>query len=215
MVVHEDRITALIPQEQGLLIPFEFHHEPGESDALKWDLSYLYAELWSMRGQGPRLITCALPEFTTDASRPTAIRVPLSSQAMAMLDGLRRGGDLTFILHIQATLVGTIARDRIPDDGRRQTLEALGLEYDVFGPIRRSDDVTIHISRVDWEEEILPQWSTVGLESSEPSMPLLREPTVNGHKLDVYALARSLQGATGGGDLEDILRQCRDPMVGL
>jgi hypothetical protein len=202
--VHEDRITALVPEELGIRIPFEFGQEAGEPDLLKWDLSYLYAELWSIRERGPRLIAPSLPEFETDRHRPNSLRFPLPLQSVHLLEEQRRSGDIELVLHIQATLIGSVERDRVPDAGRRRTLEALGLERDIFGPSRRSDDVTIRINRSLWAEEVLPQWDVAELESVAANT-----------RLDIRALARSLYGATPGGDFEDVLEQCRDPIVGL
>ena len=211
MEVYEDRIAALIPEELGIRIPFAFSPQTGEQNLLKWDLSYLYTELWSVQGDGPHLIAPSLPEFATDRSRPNSMRFPLSVQSVLALEELRRGGDITLILRIQATLIGSVPRDRVPDAGRRQTLEAVGLNRDIFGPIRRSDDITIHIDRSVWAEEILPQWDLADLKATAP---IRRSPEAN-NRLDIRALARSLHGTTPGGNFEEILEQCRDPIVGL
>lgn len=212
--VLEDRITALVPGELGIRIPFEFGQEAGEPDLLKWELSYLYAELWSIRERGPRLIAPSLPEFTTDQHRPNSLLFPIPLQSVHLLEEQRQNGDIELVLHLQATLMGSVERDRVPDAGRRRTLKALGLERDIFGPSRRSDDVPIHIKRSLWLEEILPQWDVVDLESVTPtSYP--RWPVAANTRLDIRAVARSLYGATLGGDFEDVLEQCRDPIVGL
>ena len=210
MTIPEDRITGLTRQELGIEFPFEFSHEAEEQVLLKWDISYLYAELWSTREQGPVLIAPSLPEFTTDSSQPSSLRFPLSPRAISLLEALRHGDDLRLILHIQATLIGTVHRDRIPDAGRRHTLEAFGLEKEIVGPIRRSDDVTIRIAKSDWEEIILPQWTPMA-----SSIPIVEQSALGSPHLDIHALARSLQRASTGADFKAILDMCRPPIVGL
>jgi hypothetical protein len=69
----------------------------------------------------------------------------------------------------------------------------------------------MHIDRSVWAEEILPQWDLAELRSTAP---IRRSPETN-QRLDIRALARSLHGTTPGGSFEDILEQCRDPIVGL
>ena len=211
---HEDHITPLIPEELGIRIPFEFRQETGEADLMKWDLSYLYAELWSIGKRGSRLIASAIPEFTTDTYRPTSLRFPITSQTVYLLEERRQNGDIELVLHIQATMMGSVERDRVPDAGRRRTLKALGLERDILGPVRRSDDVTIHINQSLWAEEILPQWDVADLEPMTPA-PYSRWPVITNQRLDIRALARSLYGARPGGNFQEVLEQCRDPIVGL
>ena len=55
MYLHEDRVSALSPQELGIRIPFEYRQAEGEPGVLKWDLSYLYAELWMPQERGPQI----------------------------------------------------------------------------------------------------------------------------------------------------------------
>ena len=210
MEIPEGQVTGLTPQELGIQFQFEFSHEAEDSTLLKWGISYLYAELWSANEHGPVLIAPSLPEFTTDSHKPTSLRFPLTPRALSLLEALRHGGDLRLTLHIQATLVGTAHRDKVPDAGRRRTLEAMGVEEEIVGPVRRSDDVTIRISRSDWEEVILPQWTTMA-----SSIPVVQQSAVSNPHLDMRALARSLQGATAGGDVEEIMEQFRWPIVGL
>ena len=122
---------------------------------------------------------------------------------------------MPLILHVQATMVGSVATDDVPDEGRRETLKSLGLARDTFGPIRRSDDVTIHINRSVWAEEILPQWDLDDFESIAPLLGAWQPPIEQSRHLDIQAIARSLHGTTPGGDLKEILQQFRDPIVGL
>ena len=213
MEVDDDRIVALAPHALGLVIPFQFlQSEPGASGPMTWDLSYLYAELWSVREQGRALIGPALPEFTTNESRPTALRVPLSHEAVGMIDALRRAGDLQLQLHIQATLIGACPIDQVPDEGRRRSLEAAGLDREIVGPIRRSDDLDIQIGKLDWEEEIRPQWD---LSFPTDAAPTAARMAAGSWELDVQALARTLFAATAEADFEQVLRQIREPIVGL
>ena len=86
---------------------------------------------------------------------------------------------------------------------------------DTFGPIRRSDDVTIHIDRSVWAEEILPQWDLDDFDSIAPLLGAWQPPIEHSRHLDIQAIARSLHGTTPGGDLKEILQQFRDPIVGL
>lgn len=216
MFVYEDRIAALVPQGQGIVIPFRFDASECEAPGTQsWDLSYLYAELWVARELGPQLIAPALPEFFTESFRPSALRFPLTQQAVALLEEVRVGGDLRLTLHIQATLVGTAPLERVPDPDRRQTLEVWGLEEEIMGPVRSSDDVTIHIAKLAWEEEILPQWSQEGVIATSPPTPAIRQRSGVSQRLDIYALARTLCRATPDADFEGILEQCRAPIVGL
>ncbi len=215
MRVQEDRISALLPEELGIRIPFEYRQAEGEPDVLNWDLSYLYAELWLVQDRGPRLLAPSLPEFSTDQTKPNCIRFPLSPQVARILEATRRGGDVPLILRIQATLVGSVPTESVPDEGRREMLKSLGLERDTFGPIRRSDDVTIHIDRSVWAEEILPQWDLDDFDSVAPLPGTFQPPVESSRHLDVQAIARSLKGTTPDGDLKDILQQFRDPIVGL
>ncbi len=201
MMVYEDRATALAPQALGLAIPFEFSPDTGDTGLLKWDISYLYAELWSVREHGSRLVAPSLPEFVTDSHRAELLRFPLTSEALDLIEGLRRGGDLRLVLRIQATMVGTVHRDQIPDADRRRTLEALGLEHEIVGPVRRAQDLEITIPRWDWEEQVLPQWGEAA--------------PVGSQELDIHALARSIQGASTGADMDALLEQLRAPIAGL
>ena len=215
MNLHEDRLSALEPQELGLLIPFDYSQTDGEPGVLKWDLSYLYAELWMPQERGRRLLAPSLPEFSTENSRPECIRIPLPPQAARLLERTRRGGDVSLILHVQATMVGSVATEDVPDEGRRETLQSLGLKRDTFGPIRRSDDVTINIDRSVWAEEILPQWDLDDFDSIAPLPGTWAPPVDQVRALDIQAIARSLQGTAPGGDLQEILQQFRNPIVGL
>ena len=215
MYLHEDRVSALSPQELGIRIPFEYRQAEGEPGVLKWDLSYLYAELWMPQERGPRLLAPSLPEFSTQDSKPDCIRIPIPSQSARLMERTRRGGDVPLILHVQATMVGSVATDDVPDEGRRETLKSLGLARDTFGPIRRSDDVTIHIDRSVWAEEILPQWDLDDFDSIAPLLGAWQPPIEHSRHLDIQAIARSLHGTTPGGDLREILQQFRDPIVGL
>lgn len=216
MELREDRMSALSPQELGILIPFEYGQSDEEPAVLKWDLSYLYAELWMPQERGRRLLAPSLPEFSTQDSRPECIRIPISSQAARLIERTRRGGDVSLILHVQATMVGSVATDDVPDEGRRETLKSLGLARDTFGPIRRSDDVAIHIDRSVWAEEILPQWDLADeFESFAPFAAAWQPPMEHARPLDIQAVARSLQGTAHGSDLQDILQQFRNPIVGL
>ena len=179
MVVDEDRVTALMPQELGILIPFQFHPwVPGAPGLLTWDLSYLYAELWSSLERGARFIAPSLPEFTTKSHRPDALRFPITAQAMNLLEEIRSGGDLQPVLHVQATLLGKMPRDQVPALGRRQMLESWGVEEELVGPVRCSDDVRIHIAKLDWEEEILPQWNLTSLPMSAALAAIPERPNV-------------------------------------
>ena len=118
------------------------------------------------------------------------------------------------MLHIQATLVGTLPRDRVPDAARRRTLEAWGLSAEMVGPIRHSYDLRLTVPKTVWEEQVLPQWACA-------SIPLIAGmsfepiPAAGDRTLDVQAMARTLAGATKVADFEAILRQCRMPILGL
>lgn len=113
-------------------------------------------------------------------------------------------------------MVGSVATDDVPDEGRRETLKSLGLARDTFGPIRRSDDVAIHIDRSVWAEEILPQWDLADeFESFAPIPATWQPPMEHARPLDIQAVARSLQGTAHGSDLQEILQQFRNPIVGL
>ena len=214
MSVFEDQIRALTPQGQGIVIPFRF--DPTESEAPRlqtWDISYIYAELWVDRALGSHLIAAALPEFYTDSYRPTTLRFPLTAEAASVLEEVRAGGDLRLTLHLQATIVGTASLDRVPDPERRRTLEAWGLDREIIGPLRSFDGVNVRITKLDWEEEILPQWSQKvagGVTSDAPAMQRR-----GGHHLDIRAVARTLYRATPDADFDRILEQCRAPIVGL
>ena len=211
MVVHDDQITALAPQELGILIPFEFSYQHAEGILLKWDISYLYAELWAVREDESRLIVPSLPEFTTDSFRPSSLRIPLPPQVVAQLEKQRHGGDLHLALHIQATLVGTVRMGQVQDPVRREILESAGLDQEIFGPIRRSNDVAIRISKSEWKQKILPQWDLAELQA----IPVAQRHGAANQHLDIHAVARSLRGATTGADLEEILNQFDEPIVGL
>ena len=215
MDIQDDRITALAPQELGILMPFQYGYQAVGATPLKWDISYLYAELWVLREDGTRLVVPFLPEFTTDSFRPSALRVPLTPPVVALLDKQRRGGDLSLTVHIQATLTGVVRRDQIQDHVRRKTLEALGVEEEIFGPIRRSDNIVARVGRSVWEQVVLPQWSPAELHASNAlgngGRRIIGSPMVP----DMTAVARSLQGATPGASLEDILGLFPDPIVGL
>ena len=211
----QDRITSLAPQELGILIPFEVSHQLAENGHIKWEVSYLYAELWAVREDETRLIIPSLPEFTTDSFRPSSLRFPLTPAVVSQLEKQRYGGDLRLTLHIQATLVGTVSRDQIQDPVRRKTLEALGMEQEFFGPVRRSDDLAIQVAKLDWEEKVLPQWDLSDTGDMASSMPIApRSAVVNSH-LDLHALARFLQRVSAEADVEEILGQFQDPIVGL
>ena len=215
MNVHEDCVSALAPQELGIRIPFEYRQAEGEPGVLNWDLSYLYAELWMPHERGRKLLAPSLPEFATADHKPEFIRIPLPSQSARVMERTRRGGDVELILHIQATMVGSVATEDVPDEGRRETLKSLGLARDTFGPIRRSDDVIIHINRSVWAEEILPQWDLEDFESIAPLPGTWQPPVDQVRPLDIQAIARSLQGSAHGSDLQEILQQFRNPIVGL
>ncbi len=213
MVIKEEGVTSLVPQEQGFVLPFEYSYEITEPGFLEWYISYLYTELWSTQEHGPVLIAPSLPEFTSDDFQPNSLRFPLTPRAFSLVEALRRGGDVQLVLHIQATLVGTAKVDQIPDPVRRRTLLELGLDKEFFGPLRRSQNVELRIPKADWEEKILPQWDpSSGIAS--PVSTLQQSMAGNSH-LDVDALARTLHGASLDGDLEGILRQFRTPIVGL
>lgn len=215
MQMEEDSITALAPQELGILMPFQYGYQPVGAAPLKWDISYLYAELWVAREDETRLVIPFLPEFTTDSFRPSALRIPLTPSMVDQLEKQRRGGDLLLTVHIQATLTGTVRRDQIQDPARRKTLEALGVEEEIFGPIRRSDNVLLRVRRLVWEDVVLPQWSPAELHALDASWNRAQRVSVSGAAPDMTAVARSLQGATSGAALEDILGLFPDPIVGL
>ena len=215
MDIQEDLITALAPQELGILMPFQYGYQPVGATPLKWDISYLYAELWVLREDETRLVVPFLPEFTTDSFRPSALRLPLTPPALALLDKQRRGGDLSLTVHIQATLTGVVRRDQIQDQVRRNTLEALGVEEEIFGPIRRSDNIVARVGKSVWEEVVLTQWSPAELHASNALGNDGHRTVASPMAPDMTAVARSLQGATSGADLEDILRLFPDPIVGL
>ena len=212
---HEDRITAFAPQELGILIPFEFSYQPAEGIILKWDISYLYAELWAVREDESRLIVPSLPEFTTDSFRPSSMRFPLIPQVVAQLEKQRRGGDLHLTLHIQGTLVGAARMDQAQDPLRREMLESVGLDQEIFGPMPRSNDLAIRILKSEWEQKVLPQWDLADIQAMESSIPVAHRPGATSQRLDIHAVARSLRGATTGADLEEILSQFDEPIVGL
>ncbi|MSQ22870.1 MAG: hypothetical protein EXR53_06170 [Dehalococcoidia bacterium] len=215
MQIDEDSITTLAPQELGILMPFQYGYQPAGAALLKWDISYLYAELWVAREDEIRLVISFLPEFTTDSFRPCALRVALTPPMVDQLEKQRRGGDLLLTVHIQATLTGTVRRDQVQDPARRKTLEALGVEEEIFGPIRRSDNVLIRVRRSAWEDVILPQWSPAELHALAVSGNGMQRFSVSGAAPDMTAVARSLQGAGQGATLEDILGLFPDPIVGL
>ncbi len=216
MFVAEDQITALLPQGQGIIIPFRIDPSTYEAPALQsWDISYLYAELWVDGEAGPQFVAPALPEFLTESFRPSALRFPLPPQAVSILEEARAGGELKLTVHIQGTFIGSTMLDRVPDQNRRQTLEAWGLDKEIIGPIRSADNVTVRISKIDWEEEILPQWSQDELIGATSSTLVMQRRGVVGQHLDVRALARTLCRATPGSEFEGILEQCRAPIVGL
>jgi hypothetical protein len=209
MVLKEDQVTSLAPIELGFTIPFESSLEITEpGGALEWYVSYLYAELWSPIENGPTLLAVALPEFTTDKLKPTSLRFPLTDRAIAMIEALRKGGDVRLSVHLQATLVGTAHMDLIQDPGKRRALELLGLDHEVVGPIRRSQDLEFGISRATWETAILPQWESARFMAATV-------PGVDDSQLDIQALARTLASASSDGNLEQIMEQVRDPIVGL
>ncbi len=216
MFVHEDRVSALMPQSLGIVIPFEdYLTEIDESNAVSWGLSYLYAELWVERPMGRQFIASALPEFFTETLRPTALRFPLTLEAVAVLEESRAGGDLNLALHLEATITGSAPVDRIPDDGRRKTLQAWGIPKEIIGPVRSSDDMVIRIRKLDWVEEILPQWMLTHDTESADALPVVQESRPVGQRLDTHALARTLSAATRSGDFDAILEQMRAPIVGL
>ena len=209
MVLKEDQVGSLAPVELGFNIPFDSSLEITEpGGALEWYVSYLYAELWSPIEHGPALLAVALPEFTTDKLKPTSLRFPLTDRAVAMIEALRKGSDVRLLIHLQATLVGTVRIDLVQDAGKRRALELLGLDHEVVGPIRRSEDLDLHISRATWETGILPQWESARFMAA----PV---PGVADSHLDVHALARTLASASSDGNLEQIMEQVRDPIVGL
>ena len=215
MVVREDQIGALAPQAAGIRIPVEISPVSAGAGQVAWDISYLYTELWSAPEQGQRLIAVALAEFTTDTHRPTSVRIPLGGGEVALLEELRRQGDLRLVLHLQATLIGAIPRDQVPDEGRRRTLEAMGIDQEVFGPIRRSDDVLIQIGKWQWQEEILPQWRDTQVRPPVIQVQASPGSVASNPAFDIQALARSLRGASPDADIEEILKQCQAPIVGL
>jgi len=216
MFVFEDRISALMPQSLGIVIPLEdYLTEIDESNPVSWGLSYLYAEVWVERRLGRQFIAAALPEFFTETLRPTSLRFPLTYEAVSVLEEARAGGDLNLSLHLEATITGSAPVDRIPDDGRRKTLQAWGIPKEIIGPVRSSDDITIRIRKLDWVEEILPQWRLVPqIESADP-LPVVAEMRPVGQRLDTHALARTLSAATRSRDFDAILEQMRAPIVGL
>ena len=216
MTVFDDRIRALAPQADGIIIPFRFDPSDHDAPALHtWDMSYLYAELWVDRELRPQFVAAALPEFVTESYRPNTIRVPLTSEAIAMLEDVRGGGDLRFTLQVQATMVGIAWRNQVPDLARRQTLEAWGLDREIIGPLRSADNVALRIAKLDWEEEVLPQWRQEATIAVSPSVPAIRGRRADVQRLDIHALARTLCRATPNADFEGILVQCRAPIVGL
>ncbi len=216
MAVFDDRIRALAPQANGIIIPFRFDPSDHEAPALPtWDMSYLYAELWVDGELGPQLVAAALPEFVTESYRPNTILVPLTYEAVAVLEDVRGGGDLRFTLQVQATMVGSAWRDQVPDLARRQTLEAWGLDREIIGPLRSAANVDLHIAKLDWEEEILPQWRQGATIAASPSIPAIRGRGTDFQRLDIRALARTLCRAAPNADFEGILGQCRAPIVGL
>ena len=215
MLVDGRAVDALVPHASGLRIPFRFEpSRPSSPERLTWDLSYLHAELWSTPEGGSRYYAAMLPEFTTREHRPHAMRFPIDATALALMEEIRQGGDLHVVLHIQATLVGALPRDRVPDAARRRTLEAWGLSSEMVGPVRHSYDLPLTVPKLVWEEQVLPQWACA-------SVPLIAglsfEPTpvAVDRSLDVHAMARTLAGATKVADFEAILRQCRMPILGL
>ena len=213
MVIKEEGVNSLVPQEQGFVLPFVSSYEITEPGFLEWYVSYLYAELWSTREHGPVLIAPSLPEFTSDDFQPNSLRFPLTPRAFSLVEALRQGGDVQLMLHIQATMVGTAKVDQIPDPARRRTLLELGLDKEFFGPLRRSQNVALRITKADWEEKILPQWDPSSGIASPVFAP--QQSMVGNSHLDVGALARTLHGASLDGDIEDIVRQFRAPITGL
>ena len=213
--VREDQAGALLPHTSGISIPLEGGPLTAGGGRLTWDISYLYAELWSLPKDGRQLIGVALAEFTTDSQRPTAVRVPLTPNEVAMIEDLRRGGDVRLLLHLQATFLGTVPRHALPDPGRRQALETAGLENDIFGPVRRNDDVPIRIDKWAWQEEILPQWRGVETLPAVEPVWIATSTVATNPAMDVQALARSLQGASPDANISEIISQCRAPIVGL
>ena len=117
--VREDQAGALLPHTSGISIPLEGGPLTAGGGRLTWDISYLYAELWSLPEDGRQLIGVALAEFTTDSQRPTAVRVPLTPNEVAMIEDLRRGGDVRLLLHLQA-------RSWAPYRGTRCPIQAGG-----------------------------------------------------------------------------------------
>ena len=119
MLVDGQAVDALVPHAPGLRVPFRFEpSQPSSPDRLTWDLSYLHAELWSTPQGGSRYYASMLPEFTTREHRPHVMRFPIDATAFAQMEEMRQGGDLNVVLHVQATLVGTLPRDRVPDAAR-------------------------------------------------------------------------------------------------
>ncbi len=216
MFVSEDRFKALMPQSLGLVIPFEDYLTAlDESHPISWGLSYLYAELWVNRRLGSQFIAPALPEFFTETHRPTELRIPLTHENVAVLEEVRAGSDLVFTLHLQATITGSAPVDRVPDDGRRRTLQTWGIPKEVIGPVRSSDNVVIRVPKLDWVEEILPQWRSADQNDSPDGAPVTPEVRTVGQRLDAHALARTLSSATPTGDVEEILEHVRAPIVGF
>lgn len=215
MLVDDRAVDALVPHAPGLRVPFRFEpSRPSSPERLTWDLSYLHAEIWSTPQAGSRYYASMLPEFTTREHRPHVMRFPIDAAAFAQMEEMRQGGDLNVVLHVQATLVGTLPRDRVPDAARRRTLEAWGLSSEMVGPIRHSYDLPLSVPKMVWEEQVLPQWAcaSIPLLAGLSPMPF---PVAGDRSLDVQAMARTLAGATKVADFEAILRQCRMPILGL
>ena len=215
MLVDGQAVDALVPHAAGLRVPFRFEpSRPSSPERLTWDLSYLHAELWSTPEGGSRYYAAMLPEFTTREHRPHVMRFPIDAATLALMEEMRQGGDLHVVLHIQATLVGSLPRDRVPDADRRRTLEAWGLSSEMVGPIRHSYDLPLSVPKTVWEEQVLPQWACASIPLI-PGLPFETLPGGGDRSLDVQAMARTLAGATKVADFEAILRQCRMPILGL
>ena len=201
----------------GIIIPFEYGQADEEPALLKWDLSYLYAELWMPHERGRRLLAPSLPEFSTQDSRPECIGFPYRPRRPVSLNG--PGGEATFPSSSTSRLPlwAALRRTTSQTKADRETLKSLGLARDTFGPIRRSDDVTIHIDRSVWAEEILPQWDLADEFESFAPIPgdVAAAPWSTPAPWTSRPSPEACKAPLTGSDLQEILQQFRNPIVGL